>query len=56
MKVVMMIIIILVLGTWYLLLDENCDDDDDDYNPAVAPAAPGTGRHPFPLGAAGSGD
>ena len=30
--------------------------DDDDYNPSVALVAPGTGRHPFPLGAAGSGD
>ena len=34
----------------------NDDDDDDDYNPVVAEVAPGTGRHPFPLGAAGSGD
>ena len=34
----------------------NDDDDADDYNPVVAEVAPGTGRHPFPLGAAGSGD
>ena len=37
-------------------IDDDDDDDDHDYNPAVAPVAPGTGRHPFPLGAAGSGD